>query len=84
MVFYITTTTTTTFMGGIKLWLEGLGPRPQWAGKDDGTGAAVHVDKEFVNRAKAMLAKVFSCLRPPKTSTPEDHPEDQAEDPATT
>jgi len=50
-------------MGEVKVWLEGFGDKPAWVGEED-TGAAVQVDRAFVQRVKDALAKILVCLRP--------------------
>ena len=53
---------------GIKFWLEGMGPKPTWAGDDQETGAAIRVDRALAARVRGLVTKALSCLHKPSTT----------------
>ena len=39
---------------GVKFWLEGFGPRPQWL-KDENTSASIQLDKNTIRSLKSVV-----------------------------
>lgn len=49
---------------GVKFWLEGFGPRPQWI-TDENTSASIQVDKKTIRSLKSVIRSFvtrFNCV----------------------